>query len=184
VELEGHGLLTAVVEVDGVEARLTLFFNSMDVDFRMVAVVVFLFFFFMFRGPVRNPLWEYLSLRGGRLDRLVQRIRFFQDYGVFCGCSEFFYDVRITAEYLEGQRVWFLRRDRDAAGLNLRSDLTRLTLAFYYKRNSFFMSPAILSSARRMGGLRSLEIQSVKCSSLDFDRSKAEVVERFYFWKL
>jgi len=184
VELEGHSLLAAVAEVDGDEARLTLFFNSMDVDFRIVTVVVFLFFFFMFRGPVRNPLWEYLSLRGGRLDRLVQRIRFFQDYGVFCGCSEFFYDVRITAEYLEGQRVWFLRRDRDAAGLNLRSDLTRLTLAFYYRRNSFFMSPAILSSARRMGELRSLEIESVKCSSLDFDRSKAEAVERFYFWKL
>ena len=182
MELEDHGCLAFVVEVDGAEARLTCLKGAMD--WRMIVVVVFLFFFFMFRGPVRNPLWEYFSLRGGRLDGIVGWLRFFQDYGVFCGCSEFFYDVRIIAEYAEGRRVWFLRRDRDAAGLNLRSNLTRLKLAFYYKRNSFFMSPAILNSAKRLGSLRRLEIQSVKCSSIDFDLSKAEVVDVFYFWEL
>lgn len=153
------------------------------IDLRMVFVVVFLGLAFMFKGPVRNPFWEYCLLRESLLNKIIDRFRFFQDWGVFCDCSEYFYDVRIIALYAGERRVWFLRRDRDAAGLNLRSITTRITLTFYYKRNSFFMSPAILKSAQGLGNLISLEIQGVRCSSLNYNRDDAVVVDRFYYWK-
>lgn len=145
--------------------------------------IFFISFGFLFRGPVRNPIWQYFPLKNSFLDKFMVKSRFFLDWGVFTDCDEHFNDVQIIANYEDREVVWYLLRDNDIAGIKIYSKANRIILAFYYWRHDF-MSKAILDSASKYGVLKKLRIQSIRGKSLEPDAYNNKIVTHVYLdWR-
>lgn len=134
-----------------------------------------------FNGPIRNPFFEYLNLRGGFIEKFVQKIRFCMDWGVFTGCADYFYDTKITGIYKNEIKTWYLCTDKNPAGLNFRCGQTGLTLSFYYHEIAFFMNEKILDSAKKYGDLQSLLIEQISCSSLTPNPHEIQESKQVFF---
>jgi hypothetical protein len=60
------------------------------------------------------------------------------EWSLFTDIQDLYADVRITATAANGERIqWYLLRDHKIGPLTIQSELSRLTLAFYYESFPF-----------------------------------------------
>lgn len=102
-----------------------------------VAIRVFfygmLFVLIVVRGAIPNPIYAAL-IRGSWFDRMVTRARLAIPWRLFCGMGPYTHDIAVHAFLASGEvKRWSLLNDKEVGGVPLRSDLTRLTLTFYFR---------------------------------------------------
>jgi hypothetical protein len=95
--------------------------------------IFLLFILICMRGSVETPVYTLLKLRNTKFDKFLSKIRFFVPWGLFCGMNDEFFDIKITAASDKSLDIWFLRKDKKIGNYVFYTDLTSLTLTFYYK---------------------------------------------------
>ena len=108
-------------------------------------VIVMIFILFFMRGGLENPIYSIFKLDNTKFNEIVTQLRFYIPWGLFCGMNENFMDIKIISHSDKSSNIWFLRRDKRVGNYSFYTDLSSLTLTFYYKElfygflNNFFL---------------------------------------------
>ena len=106
--------------------------------------IAMLFILFFMRGNIENPIYSILKLGNTKFNKIISRLRFYIPWDLFCGMNENFMDIKIISSSDRNSYIWFLRKDKCIGNYYLNSDLSSLTLTFYYKSFFSFFFKSIL----------------------------------------
>lgn len=104
-----------------------------------------MFILFFMRGGLENPIYSLLKLGDTKFNKVITQLRFYIPWDLFCGMNENFMDIKIISHSDKSSNIWFLRKDRCVGNYSFNTDLSSLTLTFYYKEyfadflNNFFL---------------------------------------------
>ena len=145
------------------------------------------------RGGLENPIYSLLKLDNTKFNKIITQLRFYIPWSLFCGMDETFMDIKIISHSEKSSNIWFLRRDKRVGNYSFNSDLSSLTLTFYYKNlfyrflNNFFMQEIKEFYHKNNEICNEISIEIHWFSSLNEDsinnRASAIKIEPIFNWK-
>lgn len=112
----------------------------------------------------------------------LNKIRFFSPWNFFEDISNNYFDIRIIAVSRNNSYNWSLRNDRYIGGVNIHSNLARLTMCFYYKPwfkdyfNEYFLEKVTYFLEKKSEELVLFEIRLVLFNSLDKTQGPTDLI--------
>jgi len=160
---------------------------------QIVVSIIMLFVLFFMRGGLENPIYSLLKLDNTKFNKIITKLRLYVPWNLFSGMDESFMDIKIISHSEKSSNIWFLRRDKRIGNYSFNTDLSSLTLTFYYKRlfygflNNFFMQEIKEFYHKNNEVCNSISIEVHWFSSLNEDsindRIGAINIEPIFNWK-
>ena len=112
----------------------------------------------------------------------LNKIRFFSPWNFFEDISSEYFDIRIVAVSKNNTYNWSLRNDKIIGGININTNLARLTMCFYYKIwfkdyfNEYFLNKTLIFLREKSEELKLFQIKLIWFESLNDSIGRSELI--------